>query len=174
MTWSVLVGLLGGGAALMMAFVNLWKARYERRQVRMGTDAERYRDMVESYHDGMIRVSSGNKIIVANRQARLMTGYAEREIVGMNVNDLLPPQYRRRHLVDVRNFRANPRVRMMGKGGRSLYLLTKRGEQTPVLLSLTPGEAIDNGPEVTVGMRTPEGEDAGMGMPIIAEPEMRE
>lgn len=151
--WSIVIGLLGASAAIGMVIVNGMRTKLDRRAVRLTVAGERAIQMIESYHDGLLGVNSDGKVIVANQRARFITGYSEAEIVGMHINDFLPPRLRKTHSFEMKKYMRDPRMRLMGRTGRKLLLLTKRGEETHVLLSLTPREPIDNGPEVTVGMR---------------------
>lgn len=153
---SLIVGILGASAAVIMALSNVVKVRYERRTARMSISGERAVDTVETYHDGMLTVNSDGRIITANQRSRFITGYTSEELIGKHVNDLLPARFRIRHIEHMKRYRESPHTRLMGKSGQELFVLTKRGEEVRVLLSLTPREGIDNGPEITVGMRVME------------------
>lgn len=145
-----LLGVLGG---LTVAGVAVFRARKERRTDRMTIAGEWAEQMIGDLPDAIFRVDGNDQIVYANVQASLMTKYHVRELVGMNVNNLIPARFRKQHPAFMRGYRNSPRTRAMGSSGTELYMLDKRGEETRVLIFLKQMEPIDNGPETLVVMR---------------------
>jgi PAS domain S-box-containing protein len=76
-------------------------------------------------------------IVLVNTQTEILFGYSRAEMLGKQVEILLPDQFRRRH-PDLRlGFMNHPKTRPMG-AGRDLYGLRKDGSQFPVEIGLNP------------------------------------
>jgi len=54
---------------------------------------EKYRSYVENATDGVFVVDEKGRYIEVNTAATLITGYTEKELLGMTISDLLPPEY---------------------------------------------------------------------------------
>jgi PAS domain S-box-containing protein len=152
-TWPNLIAFLGVLASLTVAGVTVFRARTERRVDRATIAGEWAIQMIGELPDAILRVAADERIVYANVQASLMTKFHTRELVGMNVNDLIPARFRKQHPSHMRGYRNSPRTRAMGTAGTELYMLDKRGEETRVLIYLKQMEPIDNGPETLVVMR---------------------
>lgn len=148
------VGLLGVIGALTVAAVAVFRARNERRADRATVRGERAIETLELLYDAIAVVDSEDRIIEANQQLRFVTGYSEKELLGMHVNDLLPPRFRKAHLQHTRNYHNSPYPRQMGKSGMTLYLLDKSGTEKRVQISLRPKEGATDGPETILCIRT--------------------
>ena len=160
MTPANIIATVSVLAAAAVAMVTVLKFRSERKAARLTTVGERAVRIVELLYDGLIVVDGDDIIIVANKQARLMTGY--RELLGMNFTKLIPERFRERHGKHVTNYRHNPYPRPMGRN-MELWLLTRTSAEVPVLLTLMPMESIDNGGsmETIVGIRAIDNPVAG-------------
>jgi PAS domain S-box-containing protein len=55
---------------------------------------ERFRNLVEMANDGIVMADGERKIILFNRKAEEIYGYKRKEVIGKNVEILIPPQYR--------------------------------------------------------------------------------
>lgn len=151
--WSLVIGAGGMLGGLTIAIVHVWRARTERRVDRMSIASEWAVQMIGDLPDALLRVDANEQITYCNTQAALMTKYHARELIGMNVNNLLPSRFRKKHPSLMRGYRNAPRTRAMGSSGAELYMIDKRGEETRVLIFLKQMEPIDNGPETLVVMR---------------------
>lgn len=148
------VGLLGVLGALTVAAVAVYKARYERRANRLTIASESAMQTMEHLYEAVIRVNSDNLIVFANQQARFLTGYREGELLGMHVNDLVPPRHRKEHLVHMQRYRNSPYPRQMGTSGMRLFLLDKLGYEKRVQISLRPVESVESeGTDVILELR---------------------
>ena len=97
----------------------------------------RFRAVVQSAPNAMILVGKDGVIKLVNRQATILFGYTESELLGQRVDMLVPDPVRPRH-PDLRNsFFANPQSRSMGVG-RDLTGRRKDGSMIPVEIGLNP------------------------------------
>ena len=96
--------------------------------------------MVESAPDAMILADSAGIITLINRQTKILFGYTGTELIGKNIEILLPARYREHHPGFIRAFLKNPSARAMG-AGRELFALRKDGSEFPVEIGLTPIQA---------------------------------
>lgn len=147
------VGLLGVLGGLTVAAVAVHNARLKQRETSASIEAQWAIQMISDLPDGILRVDGNDQITYCNVQASLMTKYHSRELIGMNVNSLLPTRFRKKHPAFTRGYRNAPRTRAMGTSGTELYMIDKRGEEARVLIYLKQMEPIDNGPETLVVVR---------------------
>jgi two-component system, sensor histidine kinase len=101
------------------------------------TPAEFARGALEAAPDAMIIIDASGTICYANRQVSILFGYAHDEIIGQNVERLMPERFRSRHAGHRHGYASNVRVRPMGAG---LDLLGRRqdGAEFPIEISLSP------------------------------------
>ena len=93
--------------------------------------------VLDAAPDGIFIVDAQGRILLANRQAHAMFGYAPPELVGQLVEALLPETLRDRHTAHRDAYVRAPRTRPMGSG---LDLLGRRRDNSefPVEISLSP------------------------------------
>ena len=101
------------------------------------TPAEFARGALEAAPDAMIIIDASGIVCYANRQVSALFGYAHDEIIGQNVERLMPERFRSRHVGHRDGYTSNVRVRPMGAG---LDLLGQRqdGTEFPIEISLSP------------------------------------
>jgi len=97
----------------------------------------RFRDLLESTPDGIVMANPTGHIVIANSQAERLFGYAEGELRGRSVDELLPERYRKAHVGHRSNYFLQPRKRAMGSG-LDLSGLRKDGSEFPIEISLSP------------------------------------
>lgn len=85
----------------------------------------------------MIVIDSQGRILFANRQVEALFGHAPTEIIGAQVEILLPERFRARHTRHREGYGHNVRVRPMG-AGLELFGMRKDGTEFPVEISLSP------------------------------------
>ncbi|MGI9225624.1 MAG: hybrid sensor histidine kinase/response regulator [Woeseiaceae bacterium] len=108
------------------------------REVNAADESEAYfRTLLESAPDAMIIVDARGKIAIVNAQAEDMFGYGRDELLGHNVEMLLPTHVRNNHKAHRKAFGENPELRPMGPG-LDLVGLRKDGNEFPVEISLSP------------------------------------
>ncbi|HJV02394.1 MAG TPA: PAS domain S-box protein [Burkholderiaceae bacterium] len=99
----------------------------------------RFGGLLESMPDAIIMANASGRVVLANRQAETMFGYARGELRGTLLEELMPDRFRAAHVGYRSGYFTQPQVRPMGSG-RDLYGLRKDGEEFPVEISLSPVE----------------------------------
>jgi hypothetical protein len=82
-------------------------------------------------------VDAEGRIVLVNREIERLFGYAREELLGRQVDTLVPARFRSHHPGFRTGFARDPKVRSMG-AGRDLYGLRKDGTEVPVEIGLTP------------------------------------
>jgi protein-histidine pros-kinase len=100
------------------------------------TDAQ-FRALLEAAPDAMVIVDEAGVIQVVNAQAERLFGYARTEMLGREVEMLVPARYRKSHGGDRRKYFVQPKRRPMGEG-LELFGARKDGSEFPVEISLSP------------------------------------
>ncbi|MCQ8129296.1 sensor histidine kinase, partial [Methylomonas rivi] len=95
----------------------------------------RFRQAVESAPNAIVMVNESGRILMVNAQTELSFGYDRSELVGREVELLVPERFRQAHIGFRRAYLADPVSRPMG-AGRDLYGLRKDGSEFPVEIGL--------------------------------------
>ena len=101
---------------------------------------EKYRDLIEAAPDPIVITDGEGRIVLVNHQALERFGYAPEEMVGREVEFLMPERFRDRHVQSRILYGKNPGYRPMDPG-RSFYGLRKDGSEFPAEISLNPSRS---------------------------------
>ncbi len=93
------------------------------------------RTIIESVPNGILLVDSLGKITLCNTEIEKMFGYAPSELLGKNVEVLVPISARNKHPAYRTDFSSHPSKRQMG-AGRDLSGVRKDGSEIPVEIGL--------------------------------------
>ena len=97
----------------------------------------RFRKLLEAAPDAILEVNPEGKIMLLNEAAERMFGYSRGELMGLNVEILVPAAMRGGHSKHRASYASHPKTRPMGTG---LELQGQRKDESlfPVEISLSP------------------------------------
>jgi PAS domain S-box-containing protein len=97
---------------------------------------ETFRQIFQSSVEAIIICDKTGRILLANPVSERMFGYEPAGLLAVCIEDLLPENLRKRHMVYRKEFNAHPEPRPMGMG-RDLVAKRKDGTEFPVAVSLS-------------------------------------
>ncbi len=102
-----------------------------------GPESELFRLVVEAAPNAIVVTDVSGKIELVNQQAEKLFRYPRSELLGQQVEMLIPERFRHHHPSLRGQFMGDPTTRAMG-AGRDLYACTKDGEEVPIEIGLNP------------------------------------
>jgi len=118
-------------------------AEFAREQAEKAEQAERqrleilYHATFEHAPNAMLMIDEAGGIALANAESERMFGYQRHELLGQNIDVLLPARYRSAHPGLRTGYFAAMAPRRMG-AGRELHALRRDGSEFPVEIGLSP------------------------------------
>jgi len=97
----------------------------------------RFQLALEAAPSGIIMTDDQGRITLVNSQIERYFGYASDELIGQNVEMLIPKAFRKEHPKLREEFLKKPETRWMG-AGRDLFAVRKDGSEFPVEVGLNP------------------------------------
>ena len=97
----------------------------------------KFMGLLESAPDAMVITNSEGKILMVNAQTERIFGFMRDEIMGKEVEILIPERFHHKHTFHRQGYVENPKVRGMGIG-MDLSGKRKDGSEFPVEISLSP------------------------------------
>lgn len=111
----------------------------------------KFSGLLETGPDAMVISNETGRIVLINGQTERLFGYSRDELVGKQVEMLIPARFQNAHERHRRKYMEAPRIRAMGAG---LDLLARRkdGSEFPVEISLSPLKT-DEGTLISAAVR---------------------
>lgn len=104
---------------------------------RKGADERQLLAVLEASADAVLLVSNEGQLLFANSVAKSLFGYTAEELLGLNVDALVPGEFRRLHAAHRESFARKSTARPM-TGHSQLSCQHKLGHEIPVEVGLSP------------------------------------
>jgi PAS domain S-box-containing protein len=108
----------------------------------LGESEGKLRALLESASQGIVVINSKGEIVLVNARLETMFGYRREELLGQNLEVLVPTELRGAHAGHRTRYAADPHVRPMGVG-LDLIGQRKDGSRFPVEISLSYTDTAD-------------------------------
>lgn len=133
------------GGCILLAIVALVFSFRTRQQLKIKSQrladiesAERlYRLVIEASPSAVVMANEAGKIVLVNPSVERMFGYTRQELLGKEVDLLVPQRLRQAHMGFRAAFQKISSERSLGQG-RDLFGLHKNGSEIPIEVDLTP------------------------------------
>jgi len=133
--------------AVFVAFIEDMTERVEAETLRARSDAL-LASVIATAPDAIITIDADARILSFSRAAELMLGYRTAEVIGRNVNILMPEPYRSHHDGYIERYLRTGEKRIIGIG-RQVQAQRKNGTVFPMELAV--GEVLQNDTHIFTG-----------------------
>src|SRR5688572_27603177 len=116
---------------------------------RLRTSEARWRSIVQSAVDGIVVIDAHGRVEAFNPAAERLFGYSEKELLGQNVNVLMPSPYHEEHDTYLARYLATGRAKIIGTGRE---VAGRRRDGTTFPLHLSVGELTVEGERKFTGI----------------------
>lgn len=127
------------------------EVRVQERTRELSLAETKFRGLLQSAPDAMIVADRSGRMVLVNSQTEKMFGYRPEELLGREVEMLMPKRFWPAYLGPPWEFISAPRFRTMGEG-LEMYGVRKDGHEFPVEISLSPLET-EKGMVITTAVR---------------------
>ena len=95
--------------------------------------------LVNSLPNAIILINNKGEILLVNKQAVSLFGFSQKELLGKQIDILIPERFSKIHVTHQSSFFKKPEIRVLGER-KELYGLHKDGYEIPVEIGLNPIE----------------------------------
>jgi diguanylate cyclase (GGDEF)-like protein/PAS domain S-box-containing protein len=99
-----------------------------------------YRGLLEAAPDAMVISDSHGHILLVNAETQRLFGYTREELIGQDVEVLVPERFRKAHLGESHGYAAHTRARTV-REALTLFAVRKDGSEFPAEIMLSPMES---------------------------------
>jgi len=130
--------LVGGILSILIAiFLMIINNKSLKLKTRLLKSEAKFKHVLESAPDGIVVIDFERKIQMVNAQTENLFGYTKEEMIGKEVQMLMPDRFREEHPAHERKFIADQKTRAMGVG-KELFGKRKDGSAFAIEISLVP------------------------------------
>jgi diguanylate cyclase (GGDEF)-like protein/PAS domain S-box-containing protein len=93
--------------------------------------------IIRNVMDGIITINEAGEIEGFNPAAEEIFGYSQQEVIGRNMNMLMPEPHRGKHDAYIRRYMQTGQAKILGVRGREVIAIRKNGEEFPMEISVS-------------------------------------
>ncbi|MCY7363077.1 MAG: CHASE3 domain-containing protein, partial [Ignavibacteria bacterium] len=144
--FTVLGGIISILIAIFLMIINNKSLKLKKHILK---SEAKFKQVLESAPDGIVVIDNNRKMQMVNVQTEKLFGYTREEMIGKEVEMLMPDRFREGHPAHERKFIADQKTRLMGVG-KELFGKRKDGSEFAIEISLVPLQSDNEKESVTV------------------------